>query len=127
MDVTGGIFAITIVVQDLALARSFYERAFGLPVEWGDENSAIFRFGSTMINLLRLDAAPPLIEPAAVSDDREGARAVYTVQIADVDAAAAELAERGVALLNGPVDRPWGPRTLSFRDPDGTIWELATP
>jgi lactoylglutathione lyase len=31
-----------------------------------------------------------------------------------------------VALLNGPMDRPWGPRTLSFRDPFGTTWELAS-
>ncbi|MDQ3782600.1 MAG: VOC family protein, partial [Actinomycetota bacterium] len=28
-------------------------------------------------------------------------------------------------LLNGPVDRPWGVRTASFRDPAGHIWEIA--
>ena len=25
----------------------------------------------------------------------------------------------------GPVDRPWGIRTASFRDPGGHIWEIA--
>jgi len=37
----------------------------------------------------------------------------------------AELAARGVTLLNGPIDRPWGVRTASFQDPGGHIWEIA--
>jgi catechol 2,3-dioxygenase-like lactoylglutathione lyase family enzyme len=37
----------------------------------------------------------------------------------------AELDTRGVALLNGPVNRAWGQRTASFTDPDGHIWEIA--
>ena len=36
-----------------------------------------------------------------------------------------ELKSRGVELLNGPIDRPWGIRTASFRDPGGHIWEIA--
>ena len=32
----------------------------------------------------------------------------------------------GVELLNGPMDRPWGIRTASFKDPAGHIWEIAT-
>ena len=43
----------------------------------------------------------------------------------DTDAVCAELATRGVELLNGPVDRAWGMRTASFTDPDGHIWEVA--
>ncbi|WP_327708831.1 hypothetical protein OG912_08485 [Streptomyces sp. NBC_00464] len=35
------------------------------------------------------------------------------------------LADRGVTLLNGPVDRPWGIRTAGFRDPGGHIREIA--
>jgi uncharacterized glyoxalase superfamily protein PhnB len=37
----------------------------------------------------------------------------------------AELVRRGVTLLNGPMDRPWGLRTASFIDPAGVIWEIA--
>ncbi len=37
----------------------------------------------------------------------------------------AELDRRGVALLNGPVDRPWGVRTAAFADPSGHVWEIA--
>jgi uncharacterized glyoxalase superfamily protein PhnB len=49
------------------------------------------------------------------------------VPVEDVDAAARGLAERGVTLLNGPVDRPWGVRTAAFADPAGHVWELAQP
>src|SRR5947209_8682465 len=37
----------------------------------------------------------------------------------------AELATRGVGLLNGPMNREWGMRTAAFTDPDGHIWEIA--
>jgi uncharacterized glyoxalase superfamily protein PhnB len=43
-----------------------------------------------------------------------------------VDAMCAELTKRGATLLNGPMDRPWGIRTASFRDPGGHIWEIAS-
>jgi catechol 2,3-dioxygenase-like lactoylglutathione lyase family enzyme len=85
-----GIGAITLFVEDLTEAKEFYGRAFGLPVMYEDENSAVFKFENTLINLM-----------------------------------CAELADRGVELLNGPMDRPWGIRTASFRDPGGHIWEIA--
>jgi lactoylglutathione lyase len=43
----------------------------------------------------------------------------------DADAVCADLATRGVGLLNGPMNREWGMRTASFTDPDGHIWEIA--
>ena len=49
----------------------------------------------------------------------------FTLEVEDVDAMCAELATRGVTLLNGPIDRPWGIRTASFMDPGGHIWEIA--
>jgi uncharacterized glyoxalase superfamily protein PhnB len=48
-----------------------------------------------------------------------------TLDVDDVDATLAELAARGVELLNGPLDREWGIRTASFRDPGGHGWEIA--
>jgi uncharacterized glyoxalase superfamily protein PhnB len=60
-----------------------------------------------------------------VASPSAGSRFLLTIWVDDVDAACAELANRGVELLNGPVDRPWGLRTASFTDPAGHIWELA--
>jgi catechol 2,3-dioxygenase-like lactoylglutathione lyase family enzyme len=124
MDVSTGIFAITLIVEDLADVTAFYARAFGQAVVHEDEDSAVYRVGGTLLNLLKATAAPELVDPAPIGT-AEGVRAVYTIQVEDVDAACAELAANGVALLNGPMDRPWGPRTASFRDPAGNVWELA--
>ena len=121
----GGISAITLFVEDLAAAKAFYRDVFGLPVVFEDENSAVFTFGNTLINLLKTDAAPELIAPAAVASPAAGARAQFTITVDDVDALCSELKQRGVELLNGPMDRPWGIRTAAFRDPGGHIWEIA--
>jgi catechol 2,3-dioxygenase-like lactoylglutathione lyase family enzyme len=121
----GGIFAITLFVEDLDAAKQFYREVFGLPVTYEDDNSAVFTFGETMINLLRTTEAHELIEPAKVAGPDTGSRVQFTLSVDDVDAMCAELISRGVELLNGPMDRPWGIRTASFRDPGGHIWEIA--
>ena len=120
-----GIAAITLFVEDLAGARRFYADVFGLPVHFENEDSAVFKFGDTLINLLRIEQARELIEPAAVAPREAGARFQFTLEVDDVDAMCERLAELGVHLLNGPMDRPWGPRTASFIDPGGHIWEVA--
>lgn len=120
-----GIGAITLFVDDLDAAKQFYREVFGLPVAFEGDTSAVFDFGNTIINLLKTTSAPELIEPAVVARREAGSRLQLTIQVDDVDAMCAELAQRGVELLNGPMDRPWGIRTASFRDPGGHIWEIA--
>lgn len=120
-----GVSAITLFVEDLEATKRFYGEVFGLPVMYEDDDSAVFRFPNTMINLLKTTAAVELIEPALVADRECGSRVQLTVEVDDVDAVCADLASRGVELLNGPMDRPWGVRTASFRDPGGHIWEVA--
>lgn len=121
----GKISAITLFTEDLAATKQFYQEIFGLPIFFEDADSAVFDFGNTLINLLRATAAPDLIAPATVATPQAGARAQFTITVDDVDALCAELTARGVTLLNGPIDRPWGIRTASFRDPGGHIWEIA--
>ncbi|MCA9726608.1 MAG: VOC family protein [Candidatus Eisenbacteria bacterium] len=117
--------AITLFAQDLVETKDFYRRAFQTEPIFEDDDSVVFRIGGTIINLLIERAVPELIEPARMAPASAGARAVYTLQVADVDAVVAELSAAGVDLLNGPMNRPWGPRTASFRDPSGHIWEIA--
>ena len=78
-----------------------------------------------MVDLLKTAAAGELIGPAVVASSEAGSRLQLTIEVDDVDAMCGELARRGVALLNGPMDRPWGVRTASFRDPGGHVWEIA--
>jgi lactoylglutathione lyase len=117
--------AITLFTEDLERSKLFYQDVFGLPVAFEDENSAVFKFENTVINLLQIPAARELIEPRAVASREAGSRFEFTIGVDDVDAVCTELARRGVELLNGPMNRPWGIRTASFTDPGGHIWEIA--
>ena len=117
--------AITLVVDDLDAAKDFYRKVFELPAVFEGDTSCVFAFGATVVNLLIASSAPELIDPAPVAAAEAGSRVVFTIEVDDVDAICARLADRGVALLNGPMDRPWGIRTASFCDPGGHIWEIA--
>jgi len=120
-----GISAITLFVEDLQAAKQFYLTVFGLPVVFEDPVSAVFKFGNTLVNLLQATEALELVEPAIVGKPEAGPRFVFTITVDDVDAMCAQLTARGVKLLNGPMDRPWGVRTASFIDPGGHVWEIA--
>ena len=119
--------AITLFVEDLERAKLFYRRVFGLDVFFEDPNSAVFKFDTTLINLLDVDAARELVAPSAVGRFDGGSRFQFTIPVVDVDATCAQLRHLGVELLNGPMNRPWGIRTASFQDPGGHIWEIAQP
>ena len=117
--------AITLFVDDPKRSKAFYERVFDVPVVFEDAESAAFKFDNLIVNLLAAGAAHELIEPAAVADRDAGSRFEITIGVDDADAAVAQLASRGVTLLNGPIDREWGVRTAAFADPDGHVWEIA--
>jgi catechol 2,3-dioxygenase-like lactoylglutathione lyase family enzyme len=117
--------AITLFVEDPQRSKAFYERAFGVPSVYEDENSAVVKFDNTIVNLLAVRAADELIRPAVVGAREGGSRFQFTIWVEDADAACADLAVRGVELLNGPMNREWGMRTAALADPDGHIWEVA--
>ena len=120
-----GISTVTLFVEDLDAAKQYYLKVFGLKVVFEDDASTVFKFGNMLVNLLKTTAAGELIEPAKVANREAGSRFVFTIDVDDVDAMCAELISRGVELLNGPMNRPWGVRTASFIDPGGHIWEIA--
>ena len=124
VDWPKAIGAITLFVEDLDTTKRFYQTTFELPVVFEDANSAVFKIGGTLINLLKIECANELVEPAQVARRDAGSRHVFSIEVDDVDAMCAKLTARGVRLLNGPMDRPWGIRTASFQDPAGHIWEI---
>jgi lactoylglutathione lyase len=121
----GPITAITLFAEDLEASKAFYREVFELPVHYEDEASVVFNFGGTLINLLKVEEGAELIGPAKVGGPEAGSRMQLTLDVDDVDARCAELVAKGVQLLNGPMDRPWGIRTAAFRDPAGNVWEIA--
>jgi catechol 2,3-dioxygenase-like lactoylglutathione lyase family enzyme len=120
-----GLGALTLFVDDLDSSASFYRDVLGLKSVYQDTNSTVFDLGNTLVNLLRVEAAGDLIAPAAVAPAGVGARMQLTAWVEDVDAVCQLLRSRGVEMLNGPLDRPWGKRTAAFLDPSGTVWEIA--
>jgi catechol 2,3-dioxygenase-like lactoylglutathione lyase family enzyme len=120
-----GIGAITLFTEDLPASRAFYAEVFRLPKVFEDDVSIAFSLGGTILNVLAVSEAPELITPTPVAGPGSGARLQFTIEVDDVVAVIAELTGRGVELLNGPIDRPWGVRTAAFADPAGHVWELA--
>ena len=119
--------AITLFTEDLAATKQFYADVFGVRLIFEDPNSAVFSFGNTVVNLLDVAAVPELIEPATIGDPAGGPRAGHDPRRRRRGRGLRRARERGVTLLNGPMTRPWGPRTASFRDPAGHLWEIAGP
>jgi catechol 2,3-dioxygenase-like lactoylglutathione lyase family enzyme len=117
--------AITLFVEDLQRSKQFYGDVFDVPMVYEDANSAVFKFGAAMINLLSTTAAHGLIQPAPVAGRDAGSRLQLSIFVDDVDAVCKDLAGRGVDFINGPMDREWGMRTACFADPAGHIWEVA--
>jgi len=117
--------AITLFVADPRISKAFYERVFEAEKIFQDDHSVAFAFDGAVVNLLAVSAAPELISPASVAAEDGGNSAQITIEVDDVDATCTELEDKGVVLLNGPMNRPWGIRTASFCDPDGHIWEIA--
>ena len=106
---------------DLDRARAFYEQALGLPLVGQNDIACVFDANGTM---LRVTAVP------------EAPRASYTVlgwRVADIAAAARDLAARGVVFIrydgmdqdgDGVWTTPGGDRVAWFADPDGNILSL---
>jgi lactoylglutathione lyase len=89
-----------------------------------DANSVAFKFDNLFLNLLKRGVAVnELLGPVPAAEP--GASFELTVWVEDADAVCSDLAERGVSIVSGPLDRPWGMRTAAFLDPDGYAWEVA--
>jgi catechol 2,3-dioxygenase-like lactoylglutathione lyase family enzyme len=116
---------INLFAEDLAGTKAFYQEVLGLPLAFQDDTIAVFKLENTIVSVRDVSEAPALIAPKQVASPAAGSRFVLAMFTDDVDAACAELTRRGVVLLNGPTDQPWGTRTASFADPAGHIWEIA--
>jgi catechol 2,3-dioxygenase-like lactoylglutathione lyase family enzyme len=115
---------VTLVQERLDEAKIFYSDVFGLRALHEDESNVVFKIGGTIVHLLDVAAAPDLVGPGAVAAPSSGHRVQLTIQVDD--GLCRQLAQRGVRILSGPMDRLWGIRTANFEDPGGHYWELWT-
>ena len=116
---------ITLFTEDLERSKAFYQDVFGLRLIFEDENSAVFRFANTGINLLRAEAAGELVSPGPLPAATRGHGSYSRSASTTSTRCARNWPRMEWNLLNGPLNRPWGVRTASFTDPGGHIWEVA--
>ena len=119
------IAAINLIVGDLERSKTFYREVFGLTLQHEDEKSATFRFQETYVFLQSHPERSDVPSGEVLGLARSGV-GQFAIIVQDVDAVAAEL-QPHVTLISEPADRDWGMRTLTFADPGGNTWEIASP
>lgn len=117
---------VSLVQEHLDEAKAFYTEVFELQAAFADEHNVVFKIGETTLHLLGVGAAPDLLGPGAIAAPSAGHRVQLAIQVDDVDDLCGLLRQRGVLILSGPMDRPWGIRTANFEDPGGHLWEVWT-
>jgi catechol 2,3-dioxygenase-like lactoylglutathione lyase family enzyme len=118
-----------LIVTDLDRSVRFYTRALGL----AEEDRATGPEGAFFAMLAR-DGLRLMLETPKSPDpgtrgliERHGGRPGATINLyVSVDDLAAEKSRlaRADVKFEGPVDKPYGMREVSFTDPDGYCWTL---
>lgn len=94
-------------VPDVAAAVAFYRDVLGFTFDFGDDHYAVVWRDNAAVHFTKGDGCPA---------------GVHLFQwVRDVDALHRELKERGVPVAGEPVDRPYGIRDFSVRDPNGVV------
>jgi catechol 2,3-dioxygenase-like lactoylglutathione lyase family enzyme len=118
---------ITLFVEELQRSKEFYERVFEVVAANEEEGSVIFEFDNLFLRLLtRGRAEQETLGQIPLAGPDSGASCQLAIFVADAAALCAELTARGVPILFGPIDRPWGVRNAAFSDPDSHIWVFSS-
>jgi lactoylglutathione lyase len=115
--------AINLIVGDLERCTTFFREVFTLSPQYEDQASSMFRMGDTYVFLQRGAHHRDVPTEDALEMAHRGV-GQFVIFVNDVDAVRAEFDRLGVATINGPEDRDWGMRTLTFADPGGYTWEI---
>jgi catechol 2,3-dioxygenase-like lactoylglutathione lyase family enzyme len=114
---------VAITTPDIARLRAFYVGTLGFPVVGGFPGHAI-------VFIAAGDTTIELIEEERPAGGGQRGWNHLAWEVADVDAAYAELSARGVTFRTPPEGFPAGApsmRVAFFEDPDGNLLELIQP
>jgi predicted enzyme related to lactoylglutathione lyase len=109
---------VAIPVTDVDRAKAFYTEQAGFNADHDHKVTDDLRF----VQLTPPGSACSIVIGTGVTDAEPGSVKGVQMVVGDIEAARAELVERGVDV--GPVqDFPWG-RFVFFKDPDGNSWSV---
>lgn len=118
---------ITLFVEDPLKSKEFYEQIFAVAGVDEGHDTVIFPLDNVFLRLLRSgEADNEMLGQVTVADPRAGSAVQLGFGVDDAAAFCTELSERGVPIVYGPVDRPWGRRNAAFADPDGHVWQFGS-
>lgn len=108
-------------VDSIERSAGFYRDVLGLEIRFEGDGYLEFVMDNLKFALFARDKLPELI-------GQNGGQAPcgeIGFIVEDADEVAGRLREAGAHVLTGPMDRPWGERTLHIADPDGNVVEFA--
>jgi len=123
-----GEFRCAYFARDYEATCAFYGEGLGLETleSWDrgpDNRGTLFRAAAGVIEIMALPGTP---EPGAAWDYRAPRGVTLVIEVGDVDAWHRRAVERELEIAEGPVDRPWGHRSVIVRDPGGVTLYLFT-
>ncbi|HEY2717090.1 MAG TPA: glyoxalase superfamily protein [Solirubrobacterales bacterium] len=113
---------VPVPVTDVDRAKAFYVEQAGFEAEHDHVLSEELRF----VQLTPPGSACSIVIGTGVATAPPGAVDGLLLVVEDIDAARAELVERGVE-VSEVQDMDWGARHAYFADPDGNGWQLQQP
>lgn len=113
-----GTHHVALRTPNFAAMEAFYAQTLGFPItrRWDDVKIVFIDVGSTTIELIGREDATAESKPSGGWDH-------LALHVADVDAAFAELVEKGVKIRSEPRNFK-EVRIAFFFDPDGNVLEL---
>jgi lactoylglutathione lyase len=117
------LFAICLLVKDLAISRDFYETKLGLLVNSQDTGFVDYKLGESPLALFEKKHATAMFPTTHM---KPAGGAVIALQVADVAQKCADLQQKGVKVFEGPKQTSWGQTVAYLHDPDGHIIELTS-
>jgi predicted enzyme related to lactoylglutathione lyase len=109
---------VAVPVTDVDRAKRFYTEQVGFNADHDHKISDDLRF----VQLTPPGSACSIALGTGLTDAQPGSVTGLQLVVSDIDAARAQLAERGVE-VSEVQDFPWG-RFVFFADPDGNRWSV---
>ena len=105
---------VSVLTQDIQRAKEFYADTLGLELESEGESDMEFRCGQVTLDVF---------DPSSIGQPFAPSPAGLALRVADVDAARAELEEKGV-VFDGETITTSVCKQAWFKDPDGNALML---